>query len=82
MKDDTTIIISLITGNDELYREEIETLTSLCKDNKLHLNVCRTKVLVLDFRKIQRTHISVYIYETQGEKVFRSISMRTEMDNP
>ncbi|KAI3367377.1 hypothetical protein L3Q82_026182 [Scortum barcoo] len=52
--DDTTII-GLITGNDETtYREEVRALTSWCQDNNLHLNVSKTKELIVDFRRRQR----------------------------
>ncbi len=41
--DDTTIV-GLITGNNETaYREEVQILTTLCKDNDLILNKKKTK---------------------------------------
>ncbi|KAI3359959.1 hypothetical protein L3Q82_013840 [Scortum barcoo] len=49
--DDTTVI-GLITGDDETaYREEVRALTSWCQDNNLHLNVSKTKELIVDFRR-------------------------------
>ncbi|KAI3363944.1 hypothetical protein L3Q82_001522 [Scortum barcoo] len=52
--DDTTVI-GLITGDDETaYREEVRALTSWCQDNNLHLNVSKTKELIVDFRRRQR----------------------------
>ena len=51
--DDTTSI-GLIKGNDEMaYREEVRALTSWCQDNNLHLNVSKTKELIVDYRKRQ-----------------------------
>ncbi|KAI3367345.1 hypothetical protein L3Q82_026165, partial [Scortum barcoo] len=53
--DDDTTVIGLITGDDETaYREEVRALTSWCQDNNLHLNVSKTKELIVDFRKRQR----------------------------
>ncbi|KAI3369238.1 hypothetical protein L3Q82_007780 [Scortum barcoo] len=52
--DDTTVI-GLITGDNEAaYREEVRALTSWCQDNNLHLNVSKTKELIVDFRRRQR----------------------------
>ncbi|KAI3362263.1 hypothetical protein L3Q82_012229, partial [Scortum barcoo] len=52
--DDMTVI-GLITGDDETaYREEVRALTSWCQDNNLHLNVSKTKELIVDFRRRQR----------------------------
>ncbi len=49
--DDTTVI-GLITDNDETaYREEVSTLSKLCQENHLSLNINKTKELV-----VQRTH--------------------------
>lgn len=67
--DDTTII-GLIPGNDDsAYREEVKALTSWCEDNNLHLNVCKTKEILLDFRRRQRTHSSIYVRGTPVERV-------------
>ncbi|KAI3363650.1 hypothetical protein L3Q82_001187 [Scortum barcoo] len=51
-----TTVIGLITGDDETaaYREEVRALTSWCQDNNLHLNVSKTKELIVDFRRRQR----------------------------
>ncbi|KAI3376226.1 hypothetical protein L3Q82_016729, partial [Scortum barcoo] len=53
--DDTTVI-GLITGDNETaYREsEVRALTSWCQDNNLHLNISKTKELIVDFRRRQR----------------------------
>ncbi|KAI3358187.1 hypothetical protein L3Q82_003181 [Scortum barcoo] len=47
--DDTTI--GLITGDDQTANTEVRALTSWCQDNNLHLNVSKTKELMVDFRK-------------------------------
>ncbi len=49
---DDTVVLSLISNNDETaYLDEVERLTSWCQDNCLSLNVSKTKVLIVDFRK-------------------------------
>ncbi|KAK3523497.1 hypothetical protein QTP70_001160 [Hemibagrus guttatus] len=54
--DDTTVV-GLISKNDEsAYREEVQRLTSWCKNNKLSLNVEKTKEMVVDFRRAQSDH--------------------------
>ncbi|KAK3574568.1 hypothetical protein QTP86_010187 [Hemibagrus guttatus] len=53
--DDTTVV-GLISKNDEsAYREEVQQLTSWCKDNNLSLNVDKTKEMVVDFRRAQNS---------------------------
>lgn len=53
---DNTAIISLITENHEFaLREEVKALTSQAKDNNLHLNILKTRNMVLDFRRVQCT---------------------------
>ena len=66
--DDTTAI-GLITDCDETeYREEVRTLTSWCQDNNLHLNVSKTKELIVDYRKQQREgHAPIAINGTTVE---------------
>ena len=48
--DDATVV-GLISKNDESeYREEVWRLTDWCKVSNLHLNVDKTKEMVVDFR--------------------------------
>ncbi|KAL3042228.1 hypothetical protein OYC64_020217 [Pagothenia borchgrevinki] len=49
--DDTTVIGQITDGDETAYREEVENLTSWCQDNNLHLNVSKTKELIVDYRK-------------------------------
>ncbi|KAI3366996.1 hypothetical protein L3Q82_009628, partial [Scortum barcoo] len=35
-------------------RSEVRALTSWCQDNNLHLNISKTKELIVDFRRRQR----------------------------
>lgn len=49
---DDTMIVGLISNSDEAnYRKEVSFLTSWCRDNNLHLNVKKTKEMVIDFRR-------------------------------
>jgi hypothetical protein len=49
--DDTTVV-GLIVDNDEIaYREEVRDLAVWCQDNKLSLNVNKTKELIVYYRK-------------------------------
>ncbi|KAI3355645.1 hypothetical protein L3Q82_004191 [Scortum barcoo] len=70
--DDTTVIGLIITGVDDetAYREEVRALTSWCQDNNLHLNVSKTKELIVDFRRRQREeHAPLSINGTTVERV-------------
>ena len=59
--DDTTVV-GLITDNDETaYREEVRDLAVWCQDNNLSLNVCKTKELIVDYRKRQAEHAPINI---------------------
>ncbi|KAK0130917.1 putative RNA-directed DNA polymerase from transposon BS [Merluccius polli] len=49
--DDMTVL-GLIRGNDEsAYRKEVKELTSWCSSHNLHLNVSKTREMVIDFRR-------------------------------
>ncbi|KAI3363482.1 hypothetical protein L3Q82_012093 [Scortum barcoo] len=82
--DDTTVI-GLITGDDETaYREvRVRALTSWCQDNNLHLNVSKTKELIVDFRRRQREeHAPLSINGTTVERVssFRFLGVHISED--
>ncbi|KAK3559104.1 hypothetical protein QTP86_004116 [Hemibagrus guttatus] len=50
-------VVGLISKNEEsAYREEVQWLTAWCKDNKLSLNMEKTKEMVVDFRRAQSDH--------------------------
>uniref|UniRef100_A0A3B3QRE8 Reverse transcriptase domain-containing protein n=1 Tax=Paramormyrops kingsleyae TaxID=1676925 RepID=A0A3B3QRE8_9TELE len=52
---DDTVVLGLISNNDEeAYMNEVKNLTSWCQDNHLQLNICKTKELVVDFRRSQQ----------------------------
>ena len=67
---DDTALVGLITNNDETaYREEARALGVWCQENKLSLNVNKTKEMIVDFRKLQREHPPIHIEGTAVEKV-------------
>ncbi len=52
---DDTMVLGLISNNGETaYLDEVERLTLWCQDNCLSLNMSKTKVLIVDFRKRQQ----------------------------
>lgn len=54
---DDTVVVGLISDNNEsAYLEEVEGLSSWCKDNNLDLNVTKTKEIVDFRREKQRFH--------------------------
>ena len=58
--DDT--VLGLITDNDETaYREEVRDLAVWCQDNNLSLNVIKTKVMIVDYRKRRNKHVPILI---------------------
>jgi len=47
-----TVVVGLISGNDEnAYLEEVANLSLCCQDNSLMLNVSKTQELIVDFRR-------------------------------
>ena len=68
---DDTVVVGMISNNDETaYREEVEHLTSWCKENNLLLNVSKTKEMVMDFRRSTVTpHLPITINGTPVEIV-------------
>ncbi|KAF7642033.1 hypothetical protein LDENG_00265780, partial [Lucifuga dentata] len=73
--DDTTIIAC---------REEVKTLTSRCHYNNLHLNVNKTKELVLYFRRAkgEGAHTHIFINGTPVERIrsFRFLGVHINKD--
>ena len=60
--DDTTMVVGLITDNDETAnREEVRDLAVWCQDNNLSLNVIKTKELIVDYRKRRTEHAPIFI---------------------
>ena len=76
--DDTTVIGQITDGDETAYREEVENLTSWCQDNNLHINVSKSKELVVDYRKQQREgHVPIAINGSAASGSSVSTSLRT-----
>ncbi|XP_071058133.1 uncharacterized protein [Pseudochaenichthys georgianus] len=66
--DDTTVIGKIT--DETAYREEVANLTPWCLDNNLHLNISKTKELIVDYRKQQREeHAPIAINGTTVERI-------------
>lgn len=68
---DDTVVVGLIHNNDETaYLEEVRCLTEWCHENNLHLNVSKTKEMLVDFgRKQVRDYTPLFISGTSVERV-------------
>ncbi|KAK1795727.1 hypothetical protein P4O66_001210 [Electrophorus voltai] len=81
---DDTVIVGLISDNDErAYLEEIKHLENWCQENKLLLNVSKTKELIVDCSKKQERHYQpVRISGTTVERVdsFRYLGVHISQD--
>uniref|UniRef100_A0A672HXF0 Reverse transcriptase domain-containing protein n=1 Tax=Salarias fasciatus TaxID=181472 RepID=A0A672HXF0_SALFA len=67
--DDTTVV-GLINNDDETtYRSEVSRLATWCQDNNLHLNVEKTKEIVVDFRREHSQHAPLTINGAAVERV-------------
>jgi hypothetical protein len=67
--DDTTLE-GLITNDDESnYRDEVLRLVKWCDQNKLELNVSKTKEMIIDFRKTKADTIPLLIKDKQVDVV-------------
>ncbi|XP_068198503.1 probable RNA-directed DNA polymerase from transposon BS isoform X2 [Antennarius striatus] len=67
--DDMTVV-GLFNNNDETaYRNEVSRLAMWCKDNNLHLNVEKTKDIVVDFRRTLTQHAPLTIDGAAVERV-------------
>ena len=48
--DDTTLVGLITKGDESHYRNEVNLLTTWCRNNNLLLNVSKTKEIVVDFQ--------------------------------
>ena len=81
--DDTTVIGLITDGDETAYREEVRALSSWCQDNNLHLNVGKTKELIVDYRRGQSTgHAPIHINGAAVERVssFRFLGVHISED--
>lgn len=67
--DDTTVVGAIKNGDETNYRSEVSRLATWCKDNNLHLNVEKTKEIVVDFRRVHTQHTPLTINGAAVERV-------------
>ena len=73
--DDTTWV-GLITNKDETaYREEVRALAEWCQENKLSLNVNKTKELIVNYMTGKRTRPIHIDGAVKRVKSFKFLSM-------
>ncbi|TWW67247.1 putative RNA-directed DNA polymerase from transposon X-element [Takifugu flavidus] len=96
--DDTAIFGCVEKGQEEEYRDLVESFVRWCRENHLQLNVTKTKEMVVDFRKsikakdanrlnklIKKAGSVVGCKLANLDKVVRDrmvLKVRTIMDNP
>ena len=56
--DDTPVVGLIIDYDEAAYKGRSETW---CQNNKFSLNVCKTKELIMDYRKRRCKHTHIYI---------------------
>ena len=75
---DDTIVVGLITDNDETaYREKVRALAGWCQNNILSLNLTKTKEMIVDYRK-RRTEDAPILIDgavVQQVKSFKLLSV-------
>ena len=63
-------MVGLITDNDDTaYRKEVRDLAVWCQDNNLSLNMGKTKMLIVDYRKQRAEHAPIHIDGSVVERV-------------
>ena len=82
--DDTTVVGRISNNIETEYRNETENLVNWCSDNKLSLNVNKTKEIVIDFRKRSGEHAPVYINGDEVERVesFKCLGVQITNNRP
>ncbi|XP_062859494.1 uncharacterized protein LOC134321621 [Trichomycterus rosablanca] len=68
--DDTTVLGLITKGDESAYREEVRELAEWCSHSNLHLNISKTKEMIVDYRKRQEDeHAPLYIRGAAVERV-------------
>ena len=77
---DDTSLSGLILQDDSSYRKAVDSLVSWCDHNYLHLNVSKTKELVVDFRTTAPSVDPLFIKGQPVEIVESYKYLRTTID--
>jgi hypothetical protein len=67
--DDKTVVGLITDDNETTYREEIRDLAVWCQGNNVSLNVSKTKLLIVDYRKQRGEHAPIHINGAVVERV-------------
>merc|ERR1711895_312881 len=65
--DDTTVVGLISAGDETEYRREVARLAAWCRENNLELNISKTKELIIDFRRKNKTDMQPLVIN--GEEV-------------
>ncbi len=71
------------TATNETACREVRALTSWCQDNNLHLNISKTKELIVDYKKQQGEGLAPFSFSVSTvERVssFRSLGVHVSED--
>ena len=79
---DDTAILGLITNNCEYhYRSEINNFVGWCENHSLHLNVSKTKEMIIDFRRNNKDQKPIIITNETVEQVQTYKYLGVTVDN-
>ncbi|KAK1801765.1 hypothetical protein P4O66_022395, partial [Electrophorus voltai] len=74
---DMTVVGLISKDNKSAYREKVRELVSWCKVNNLHLNVDKTKEMIIDFRRARRDHSPLTINGSSVEIIKKNLEKGT-----
>jgi len=78
---DDSSLVALLQDSDNIYHEEVEKLTDWCADNSLHLNVKKTKDMIIDFKCNKSPVNPVIINDSHVQTVSEYKYLGTIIDN-
>ena len=70
-----------LSNSDSVYFAEVERFSNWCRDNSLHLNVKKTKKMLIDFRKALTVIPDLFIDGVKVERVTEYKYLGTVLDN-
>lgn len=78
---DDTVVMGLVSNNDEpAYLGEVRRVTQRCQRDNLHLNVGKTKKLVVDFGRKQVRDYTLLIITYLGVQITNDLTWSTHLD--
>ncbi|KAJ8049032.1 hypothetical protein HOLleu_01581 [Holothuria leucospilota] len=78
---DDTVITGYLSDDIDSYATTITRFVQWCDDHLLHLNVSKTKELIIDFRCEPVTHVPIYVHGEQVEQVDKYKYLGTMLSN-